>query len=170
MPLTPQRLRRLFAVGAVIAVLAAAFFYLRGIVKNRPVDVKLLKNIPANMDKTGRGFTFSQSSGQKTLFTIHAAGFQQYKDGGKAELSDVSIVVYGREENRSDQIYGSKFSYDPVSGDVTAEGEVHIDLDATTPAGTMPSQESERHASPVPGQSGQAQPSTSAANSSAPAG
>ena len=48
----------------------------------------------------------------------------------------------GREENRSDQIYGSKFSYDPSSGDVTAEGEVHIDLDATTPAGTTPSLES----------------------------
>jgi len=165
MPLTPQRLRRLFAVGAVIAVLAAAFFYLRGIVNYRPVDVKLLKNIPANMDKTGKGFTFSQSAGQKTLFTIHAAGFQQYKEGGKAELSDVSIVVYGREENRSDQIYGSKFSYDPGSGDVTAEGEVHIDLDATTPAGTAPSQQSERQ----PAQSGQAQPSTHSADSGASA-
>jgi lipopolysaccharide export system protein LptA len=138
MSLTPQQLRRLFAAGAVIAVLVSAFFYLHGILKNRTLEVKLLKNIPANLDKTGKGFTFSQSAGQKTLFTIHAAGFQQYKDGGKAELNDVSIVVYGREENRSDQIYGSKFSYDPASGDVTAEGEVHIDLDATTPAGAMP--------------------------------
>jgi lipopolysaccharide export system protein LptA len=135
MSLTPQQLRRLFAAGAVIAVLVSAFFYLHGILKNRTLAVKLLKNIPANLDKTGKGFTFSQSAGQKTLFTIHAAGFQQYKDGGKAELNDVSIVVYGREENRSDQIYGSKFSYDPASGDVTAEGEVRIDLDATTPAG-----------------------------------
>jgi lipopolysaccharide export system protein LptA len=139
MNLTPQRLRRFFAAGAVLAVLVAAFFYIRGIIKHRPLDTKLLRDIPANLDKAGKGFTFSQSSGQKTLFTIHAAGFQQYKDGGKAELSDVSIVVYGREENRSDQIYGSKFSYDPSSGDVTAEGEVHIDLDATTPAGTTPS-------------------------------
>jgi lipopolysaccharide export system protein LptA len=138
MSLTPQQLRRLFAAGAVIAVLVSAFFYLHGILKNRTLAVKLLKNIPANLDKTGKGFTFSQSAGQKTLFTIHAAGFQQYKDGGKAELNDVSIVVYGREENRSDQIYGSKFSYDPSSGDVTAEGEVRIDLDATTPAGAMP--------------------------------
>src|SRR6476661_5995611 len=138
MSLTPRQLRRLFAAGAVIAVLVSAFFYLHGILKNRTLAVKLLKNIPANLDKTGKGFTFSQSAGQKTLFTIHAAGFQQYKDGGKAELNDVSIVVYGREENRSDQIYGSKFSYDPSSGDVTAEGEVRIDLDATTPAGAMP--------------------------------
>ena len=138
MSLTPRQLRRLFAAGAVIAVLVSAFFYLHGILKNRTIAVKLLKNIPANLDKTGKGFTFSQSAGQKTLFTIHAAGFQQYKDGGKAELNDVSIVVYGREENRSDQIYGSKFSYDPTSGDVTAEGEVRIDLDATTPAGAMP--------------------------------
>jgi len=141
---TPQQIRRFFAAGAVLAVLVAAFFYVRGIMKNRPVDTKLLRDIPANLDKAGKGFTFSQSSGKRTLFTIHAAGFQQYKDGGKAELSDVSIVVYGREENRSDQIYGSKFSYNPSSGDVTAEGEVHIDLDATTPAGATPSATVER--------------------------
>lgn len=164
MPLTPQRLRRLFAAGAVIAVLVAAFFYLRGILNSRLVDVKLLKNIPANLVKTGTGFTFSQSAGQKTLFTIHAAGFQQYKDSGKAELSDVSIVVYGREENRSDQIYGSKFSYDPSSGDVTAEGEVHIDLDATTPAGATPSQEPERPAQATPAQSSPAQSSQNRAS------
>src|SRR5713226_2145473 len=169
MPLTPQRLRRLFAAGAVLAVLVAAFFYLRGILKSRSVAVTLLKNIPANLDKTGKGFTFSQSAGQKTLFTIHAAGFQQYKDGGKAELNDVSIVVYGREENRSDQIYGSKFSYDPSSGDVTAEGEVHIDLDATTPAGATPSLESPGQA-PVPQtQPGQTQPGQKQPNQTTPA-
>src|ERR1700760_3798087 len=103
MALTPQQIRRLFAAGAVLAVLVAAFFYLRGILKTRSVAVTLLRNIPANLDKLGKGFTFSQSAGQKTLFTIHAAGFQQYKDGGKAELSDVSIIVYGREEKRHAQ-------------------------------------------------------------------
>ncbi|MGH9566725.1 MAG: LptA/OstA family protein, partial [Candidatus Angelobacter sp.] len=42
----------------------------------------------------------------------------------------MSITVYGRDDNRSDQIYGSEFIYDPASGDVTANGEVHIDLAA----------------------------------------
>ena len=109
MPLDPKRLRKLFAAGAILAVLIAAFFYLRGILENGPI-AKLPKSNPPNVEKSGKGFTFSQSEGGKTLFTIRAASFQQYKEGGKAELQDVSIIVYGRDENRSDQIYGSEFS------------------------------------------------------------
>ena len=90
------------------------------------------------MEKSGKGFTVSQSEGGKTLFTIHAASFKQYKEGGKAELQDVSIIVYGRDQNRSDQIYGSEFSYDQRTGDIAAQGEVHIDLDVNSPATTQP--------------------------------
>ena len=39
------------------------------------------------------------------------------KEGGKAELRDVSIVVYGRQSNRYDQIYGDDFAYDPKTGE-----------------------------------------------------
>ncbi|HYX52803.1 MAG TPA: LPS export ABC transporter periplasmic protein LptC, partial [Candidatus Limnocylindrales bacterium] len=134
MPVDPKILRRLFASGAVLAILVAAFFYLRGIIKTSRVTEKLPENIPANVERSGQGFTFSQSQGGKTLFTVHAANFQQYKDGGKAELHDVSITVYGREENRSDYIYGSSFRYDQKSGDISADGEVHIDLDANSSA------------------------------------
>lgn len=139
MPLDPRRLRRLFAAGAILAVLIAAFFYLRGILKTVPL-AKLPKKIPENVEKSGKGFTFSQSEGGRTLFTIRAASFQQYKDGGKAELEDVSIIVYGREDNRSDQIYGSKFAYNQSTGDISAEGEVHIDLDVTSTGTPQPDQ------------------------------
>ena len=62
MPLDPKILRRLFATGAVLAILVAAFFYLRGIVKTHRVIEKLPDNIPANVERSGQGFTFSQSS------------------------------------------------------------------------------------------------------------
>src|SRR6185312_8565448 len=137
MPVDPKRLRRLFAAGAILAALVAAFFYLRGILKSAPI-VQAPKSIPGNIEKSGKGFTFSQSEGGRTLFTIRAASFQEYKEGGKAELQDVSIIVYGREENHSDQIYGSRFSYDQKTGDVTAQGEVHIDLDVNSTAVSQP--------------------------------
>ena len=139
MPLDPNRLRKLFAAGAILAVLVAAFFYLRGILKSGPIT-SLPKSNPPNVEKSGKGFTFSQSEGGKTLFTIRAASFQQYKEGGKAELQDVSIIVYGRDEDRSDQIYGSEFSYDQKTGDITAQGEVHIDLDANSTGASQPDQ------------------------------
>lgn len=114
-------------------MVVAAFFYLRGILKSVPV-AQLPKSIPGNVEKSGKGFTFSQSEGGKTLFTIRAASFQQYKEGGEAELQDVSIIVYGRDQDRSDEIYGSRFSYDQKTGDITAQGEVRIDLDVNSAA------------------------------------
>src|SRR5512146_2805220 len=135
MALDPRSLRRLFALGAALAVLVAAGFYLRNIIKSSRVLTRIPRSIPENIARSGTGFTYSQSEGGRTLFTIHAASFQQHKakgrtEGGKADLHDVSIIVYGREANRSDQIYGSDFVYDPETGDVTANGEVRIDLQA----------------------------------------
>jgi lipopolysaccharide export system protein LptA len=144
--LDPRQLRKLFALGAVLAILAAAGFYLRGIVRNHRVIKEVPRKIAENIARSGTGFTYSQSEGGRTLFTIHAASFQQYKEpgrteGGKAELHDVSITVYGRENNRADQIHGADFLYDPESGDVTAKGEVHIDLEADVTVNAAPNQD-----------------------------
>lgn len=133
MALDTNKLRKLFATGAVLAVLLAAGFYIRGMVaKSRRTVQKSAANIPANASESAEGFTFAQSQGGKTLFTVHAARFLRYKDSGRGELHDVSIIIYGRDESRSDQIYGSLFVFDPASGDISAEGEVRIDLDANT--------------------------------------
>ncbi len=140
MPLDPKRLRKVFAGGAVLIVLIVAGIYLRGI-WNTKVDVPAQpKPIPPGVQSSASGFTYSHSEAGKTLFTIHAASVEQYKEGGKATLHDVSIIVYGREQDRSDQIYGSEFAYDPAAKTVTAEGEVRIDLEAVS-TGAAPSQQ-----------------------------
>jgi len=53
---------------------------------------------------------------------------------GSAELHNVSIILYGRDASRYDQIYGDDFAYNQKTGDVTAKGDVQIDLVAN-PAG-----------------------------------
>ena len=146
MAFDPKRLRKFFAAGAVLVVLIACGFYLLGILKDRQTIPNVNKNIPANVEKSASGFNLSKSEGGKTLFTIHAASVQQYKGGGKAALHDVSIIVFGRNQDRSDQIYGSDFAYDPVAKIITAEGEVRIDLEANSaaavPADQSPAAES----------------------------
>jgi lipopolysaccharide export system protein LptA len=87
------------------------------------------------VEKSATGFNLSKSEGGKKLFTIHADSVQQFKEGGRAALHDVSIIVYGRNQDRSDQIYGADFSYDPAAKIVTAQGEVRIDLEANSTAG-----------------------------------
>ena len=128
MPVSISRLRIWFAVLAIaiIAVVAGFYFYAR------LQNLGFLKQLPAKLgvdiQQCSQGFSLSKSEGGRTLFTIRAANAVQYTDGGRAELRDVNIVVYGRQANRFDQIYGSNFEYDPKAGTVVARGEVNIDL------------------------------------------
>ena len=138
MTLQPRVLRRLFAAGAVLAILVATGFYLRGIMKGRYLATAPPAKIPDNIAETAKGFTFSKSDGQRMLFTIQASSFQQYKDGQRYELHGASITLYGRQGNRADHIYGSDFQYDKATGDVTANGKVQIDLQADSPTGKSP--------------------------------
>jgi lipopolysaccharide export system protein LptA len=66
----------------------------------------------------------------RTLFTVSASKAVQFKGGGRAELHDVKIVVYGKNAGRFDRITGDEFEYDPASGNVSAKGTVLIDLEA----------------------------------------
>jgi lipopolysaccharide export system protein LptA len=145
MAFDPKRLRKIFAAGAVLVLVIAVGFYLRGIFKGKQDIPDPPRNIASNVEKSATGFNLSRSEGGKMLFTLHAASVQQYKEGGKAGLHDVSIIVYGRNQDRSDQIYGSDFAYDPVAKVVTAQGQVRIDLEANSTApstGQAPAPES----------------------------
>jgi len=130
MPLTVSRLRQWFAAGAIvmIAIVAGMYLYARWRVRNALHDIP--KKIGVEISQTAEGFSISKSDEGRTLFTVSASKAVQFKQGGRAELHDVKIVVYGRDASRFDQIAGSDFEYDPASGDVTAKGAVAIDLEA----------------------------------------
>ena len=131
MPLKVYRLRRLLAVTAVLLALVVTGMYF--FARSRATNV--LKQIPGkigyDIKQTASGFQFSKSDGKRTLFTIQASDFKEFKLNGNAELHNVSIVLYGKDSSRFDQISGEDFAYDPKSGDITANGEVQIDLEAT---------------------------------------
>ncbi|HEX4603264.1 MAG TPA: LPS export ABC transporter periplasmic protein LptC [Candidatus Angelobacter sp.] len=140
MAFDPKRLQRYFAAGAMLVVVIAVGFYLRGIFKPKENIPDAPNNIASNVEKSATGFNLSKSKDGKMLFTIHANSVQQYKESGKAALHDVSIIVFGRNQDRSDQIYGSDFAYDPVAKEVTAQGQVRIDLEANSTAASSSGQ------------------------------
>jgi lipopolysaccharide export system protein LptA len=128
MPAHLSRLRRWFA-GAIIAatlLVAGAYFYARHRVQNALKQVP--EKIGLEIKQSATGFTVSKSQQGRTLFTIQASKAVQFKQGGHAELHDVQITLYGSDSSRFDQIRGSDFEYDQQSGNVTAKGEVQIDL------------------------------------------
>jgi lipopolysaccharide export system protein LptA len=144
MPLPIYRLRRWLAVIAVlfIAVIAGTYFYAR--LRLRNVLKELPNKIGIDIKQTANGFQFSKSDGKRTLFTVQAGRLKQFKADGSAELHNVSIVLYGRDSSRFDQIYGDDFSYDKKSGNVTGHGEVQIDLEANPTGGAGPDQSTPR--------------------------
>ena len=140
MPLQIYRLRRLLAGTAVLLTLfvAGMYFYARSRATN------VLKQIPGKMGieirQTASGFQLSKSDGKRTLFTVQASNVKEFKLNGNAELHNVSIVLYGRDSSRFDQIYGDDFVFNEKTGDVIAKGEVQIDLVANPSGVASPDQ------------------------------
>jgi lipopolysaccharide export system protein LptA len=130
MPLPVSRLRKWFAAGAIlmVALVAGMYLFARWRVRNALHDIP--KKIGVEISQTADGFSISKSEAGRTLFTVSASKAVQFKKGGRAELHDVKIVVYGKDASRFDRITGADFEYDPASGDVTAKGAVAIDLEA----------------------------------------
>ncbi len=140
MPVNSSRLRRWFARAAIVLalVVAGSYFYAR--MRVRQAIRQVPQRIGVDIQQSTQGFTLSQSEGGRTIFTVHASRAVQYKEGGRAQLRDVSIIVYGRKARRYDQIYGADFEYDPQTGHITAQGEVHIDLEGNVEGPLNPDQ------------------------------
>jgi lipopolysaccharide export system protein LptA len=139
-PLPIYHLRRWLVVIAVLftATVAGMYFYAR--LRQRNVLKELPNKIGIDIKQTAAGFQFSKSDGKRTLFTVQAGSLKQFQIDGSAELHNVSIILYGRDSSRFDQIYGDDFSYDKKSGNVTAHGEVQIDLEPNPSGQTGPDQ------------------------------
>ncbi len=140
MDLSILHLRRWFAAAtvAVCLIVFLVYFYARRNVQNA------LKQVPGKLgyeiQQSAQGFTISKSDQGRTLFKLQASKAVQFKQGGLAELHDVTITIYGRDSSRFDQVYGKTFEYDQKSGDVTGKGEVSIDLQSNPHGTTSPDQ------------------------------
>ncbi len=141
MTLPVTRLRRWFAAAAIlmIAIVAGMYFYarwrVRGVVHEIPAQLGL------DIQQTAEGFSISKSVQGRTQFTVSASKAVQFKEGGRAELHNVKIIVYGKDSSRFDRITGDDFEFDPTTGSVAAKGKVLIDLEAN-PEGIKKSDQS----------------------------
>src|ERR1017187_10684315 len=122
-----SRLRRWFALGAIlmVATVEGMYFYARWSLRKAVHD--LPAKIGLDIQQTAEGFSISKSVEGRTQFTVSASKAVQFKEGGRAELHNVKIVVYGADSSRFDRITGDDFAFDPKSGNVTAQGKVLID-------------------------------------------
>ena len=112
------RIRKWLAIAASFLIIVVTCFYLYA----RWQEAHVAHNTPAplgiKIQQSTQDFTLSKSEGGRTLFTVRASKAIQFKEGGRADLHNVHIVVYGKESNRFDQISGDEFEYDPRSGNI----------------------------------------------------
>ena len=122
------QVRKWLIAGVVVLVVGVSVSYWITRFRVVPSLHSVPKTLGIDIQQTSDGFSLSKSEAGRTLYTIRASKAVQFKSGGRADLHNVHIVVYGHGHDRYDQIYGDEFTYDPQSGDVNAMGEVHIDL------------------------------------------
>src|SRR5438067_7194946 len=140
MPLTPRQLRMYLLSAAAMLLIIVIGFYAYARWRLHSLGRITAQKLSTEVSRSTEGFTLSKSEAGHTLFTIHAAKAIEYKQGGRAALHDVGIVVYGKAGDRFDQISGSDFEYDPQSGEVVAAGDVEIDLEANGQGSLRPDQ------------------------------
>ena len=108
------------------------YFYARSRATN------VLKSLPGkigyDIKQTASGFQFSKSDGNRTLFTVQASNVKEFKLNKNAELHNVTSCSTAATPRATTSIYGDDFAFNQKTGDVTAKGDVQIDLVAN-PAG-----------------------------------
>ncbi len=134
------QVRKWLVVGVCVLVAAVTISYWVARSRVAPVLHNVPQQLGIDIQQTSDGFSLSKSEGGRTIYTIKASKAVQFKQGGHAELKNVDIVVYGKNHDRYDQIYGDHFTYDQATGDIKAIGEVHIDLQGNAEGPTKPDQ------------------------------
>jgi len=134
------QVRKWLIAGVVLLVVGVTVSYWFTRFRVGPALHSVPTELGVDIQQTSEGFSLSKSEAGRTLYTIRASKAVQFKSGGRADLHDVHIVVYGKAHDRYDQIYGNEFTYDPESGDINAVGEVHIDLQGNAEGPLKPDQ------------------------------
>ena len=134
------QVRKWLIAGVAVLVVGVTVSYWIAHYHVTPVLHSVPKELGVDIQQTSEGFSLSKSEAGRTLYTIRASKAIQFKSGGRADLHDVHIVVYGKAHDRYDEIYGNEFTYDPQSGDINAIGEVHIDLQGNAEGPSKPDQ------------------------------
>ena len=132
---TPASLRTWILVLGGALVAAIAVFLVYGRWQGRRLGHDLPDGLGTSIQQSTEGFTYSESRGGHTIYTLHASKAVQFKSDGHAELHDVSITLYGAQGAPANRIYGSNFDWDPVHGIARAMGEVQIDFQGSATPG-----------------------------------
>lgn len=121
-----RRARPLFLL-AILAILAGlgAIYYAR--LKQQAVSATAKpKPLEPGTVATSHGWTYTHTSNQKTVITVHAEDLQEVE--GKQRLSGVQIDIYNKAGNQYDHVTCAKAEFDMSQGILFSDGDVQITM------------------------------------------
>ncbi len=122
-----RRVMRLVAAGFAVLVLVIAAYRWKSRRNEKPLAVP--KSLPSNVSQQLSGYSFTRSDKSGQVFTVHAARTIAFQ-GDETVLSDVSVEVFGRTGEQHDLIRTRTCNYNRKTGELFAEGQVQIELNA----------------------------------------
>ena len=148
-----NRYARVSVIIAAMLVIAVFGVYLRRSWRDREAKKNSPPSVPAEVERSSEGFTYTQGSGDHPLFVLHAANTTTFrgsiKEAEKNLLLNVGITVYGRNSDRNDVIHtdacdfyrpetdknsDAKAAKSSGRGSIICSGEVKMDLQSAKDA------------------------------------
>jgi lipopolysaccharide export system protein LptA len=127
MRLSIQRLRWVLIAGALLLVGVLAVYIGYGHYRALKAYRQILARSGVTLTHDSNGVTYSQSVQGRKVFTVRAKT-ESSLGNGKWALHDAEMLVYNRNGDHPDHIYGSEIEYDENEGIARAKGEVFMDL------------------------------------------
>jgi lipopolysaccharide export system protein LptA len=127
MRMSIQRLRWVLIAGALLLVGVLAVYIGYGRYQQLKAYEKIIARSGVSITRDSNGVTYSQSIKGKKIFTIRAKT-ESSLGGGKYELHDAELLLYNRNGNAADHVYGSEMEYDQNEEIARAKGEVFMDI------------------------------------------
>lgn len=120
------RLRRGIAAALVLGAVALAATYF---VQRRRHPAPTAPLLGLQVQQSAAGVDISKSVNGRPVFRVYASRADKLRSGGVVALHQVRILVYDGQGRNADEISGAAFRYDQASGDLQADGLVHIQLE-----------------------------------------
>jgi len=129
-----RRFAPLILLGFVAIVWGVGYTYYARLKQQAASAPAKPKKLAPGLSATFHGWTYSHTSSQKTVITLHADDFQELD--GKDELAGVTLDVYNKDGQKFNHVTSAKAEFDVGSGMLYSDGEVTITLNV--PMGQEP--------------------------------
>src|SRR5579863_5677049 len=121
-----RRAAPLILLGFVAMVAAVGRIYYIRLKQQAAIAPVKLKKMPPGANSVLRGWTYSHTSSEKTVITMHSDDFQELD--GKDELTGVTLDVFNKDGDTYNHVQCAKAEYDVQRGILYSDGEVDITM------------------------------------------